>query len=343
MGINVKRMTEEQSIKLKAFWDCFVEYPLLKEIMSDFDRLRENRLLGGDQQCMLLTGDTGCGKSHLIRHYQSRLQSDPISKFDSLPVLVSRIPSKFTLEETVLQLLKDLGQFGTTARGRSRITTDSSLTYSLVELLKVKQVELIIINEFQELIEFKSVEKRQAIANRFKYISEEAGVPIVLVGMPWAVMIAEEPQWSSRLVTRRSIPYFKLSENPVHFIQFLKGLAKKMPFDHPPMLEEKQISIGLFAASRGEMRALRHLINDAVKDAVLEDENEFDMQRLRHSYAKFNPQKLNPFDTPFNELKLSEIERYSGYNPKALSSDEALTDRVFSKNIPIKELLKKNA
>ncbi len=337
----MKAMTEEQSVKLKSFLNCFVEYPLLTEIMGDFDRLRQNRLLGGDQQCMLLTGDTGCGKSHLIRYYQSREQYAPNDKFDSSPILVSRIPSKLTLEETVLQLLKDLGQFGTTTRGRSRITTDSSLTHSLVDLLRKKQVELIIINEFQELIEYKSAERRQAIANRLKYISEEAGVPIVLVGMPWAEMIAEEPQWSSRLVTRRSIPYFKLSEDPIHFVQFLKGLAKKMPFDRPPKLEDKKTSISLFAASRGELRALRHLINDAVKDAVLEDEQEFDVQRLCHSFAKLNPQGRNPFDFPLSEMKLSEIEHYSGYNPRAMSNDEALTNRVFSENIPLKELLKK--
>ncbi|WP_369686271.1 TniB family NTP-binding protein [Photobacterium leiognathi] len=85
-----------------------------------------------------------------------------------------------------------MGHFGSTYR--KGISNDQSLTESLIRCLRSKNTELIIINEFQELVEFKSGKALNEIANRLKYISEEAQVPIVLVGMPWAKKITTEPQ-----------------------------------------------------------------------------------------------------------------------------------------------------
>ena len=48
-------------------------HPQVKTIFNDFDDLRLNRMFQTDQQCLLLTGDTGVGKSHLINHYKKRV------------------------------------------------------------------------------------------------------------------------------------------------------------------------------------------------------------------------------------------------------------------------------
>lgn len=93
-------------------------------------------------------------------------------------------------------------------------------------------------------------------------------MPIVLVGMPWAAKIAEEPQWASRLVRKRKLEYFSLKNDSKYFRQYLMGLAKKMPFDVPPKLESKNTTIALFAACRGENRALKHLLLEALKLAL---------------------------------------------------------------------------
>lgn len=140
---------------------------------------------------MLLTGDTGSGKLHLIDYYSKCFPSQQRRNVVTKRLLVSRIPSKLTLEQTITQLLTDLGQFSTEYRqGRSN---ELALTESLVKCLKICETELIIINEFQEMIEFKSLQDRQLIANRLKFISEETSIPIVLVGIPWATTIADEP------------------------------------------------------------------------------------------------------------------------------------------------------
>jgi len=335
------QLTERQQADLKAFKSCFVEHPILTQIIQDFERLRANRQLGGDQQCMLLTGDTGSGKSHLINHYKQRFQRRQIGQVVTCPLLVSRIPSKLDLEQTMIQLLYDLGQFGSERRkGRS---SDIGLTESLVDLLKLCQTELIIINEFQELIEFKSAKERQSIANRFKYISEEAGVPIVFVGMPWAESITEEPQWASRLLYRRQIPYFRLSDpqGPEVFVRFLKGLAMRMPFEVVPKIEKKEIALALFAASRGEVRKLKHLLNEAVALAMEGGSQTLHRNHLASAFAVFYPSLTNPFEQKPEELEFSEVDSYSTYNPTAMTEDDALLPTRFTKVMSLTQLLKR--
>ncbi|WP_287481175.1 TniB family NTP-binding protein [Shewanella sp.] len=205
---------------------------------------------------------------------------------------------------------------------------------------------LLIINEFQELIEFKTVQERQLIANAFKYISEEARVPIVLVGMPWAEQIAEEPQWSSRLVRRRKLEYFSLQKDSKYYRQYLMGLAKYMPFEEPPKLEDKHVAIPLFAACRGENRILKHFLLEALKNALLAGANTLENQHFADAYTTlFNRTSgtvsNNPFTQPIEDILISEVFEYSRYNSNALSAEEMLIARVFSKPQTLAQLLSK--
>jgi len=336
----MKTLNQHQEEKLNSFITTFIAHPILNTILNDFDRLRYNHKLGGEQQCMLLTGDTGTGKSSVISHYQSLVKSQFINDKLHKPLLVSRIPSKPTLETTMIELLKDLGQFGSC--NKKTRNNDQKLTESLIKLLKQCGTELIIINEFQELIEFQSGQKRNEIANRLKYINEEAKIPIVLAGMPWTAKIAEEPQWSSRLMIRRNIPYFKLSENPQNFIQLLMGLAQRMPFTIKPELEDQKVTYALFAASKGCFRALKHLLDESIKQALLDDAATLTIEHMTSAFEIFYPDAINPFKQKLPEISACEVQNYSRYDLVAQSDFDALIPTQFTDKLPISQLLKKN-
>jgi len=334
----MNNLTELQIQQLRDFSDCIVVHPQVKIIFDDFDELRFNRKFQSDQQCMLLIGDTGVGKSHLINHYKKRVLATQNYSRSTIPVLVSRISRGKGLEATLIQMLADLELFGSSQIKKRGYKID--LTKKLVESLIKAQVELLIINEFQELIEFKSVQERQLIANGLKFISEEAKVPIVLVGMPWAERIAEEPQWASRLIRKRQLEYFSLKNNSKYFRQYLMGLAKNMPFDEPPKLEGKQTALAIFSACKGENRALKHLLTEALKHALncneyLENKHfvfAFDKLYLSDT-SSFSQQKLtikNPFKQDIQDIKIYEVSKNSSYNPNAIDPEDALTGREFS-------------
>ncbi|MFA8091451.1 TniB family NTP-binding protein [Klebsiella oxytoca] len=333
------RLTSTNEAKLSLFVNCYVETPVLRTIEQDFDRLRYNRLLGGEPQCMLLTGDTGSGKSFLVRHYMSQSPVQNIHGYIRKPLLISRIPSRPTLESTIAELLKDLGQWGTDYR-RNKSSAEN-LTESLIKCLNRCETELIIIDEFQELIENKTREKSNQIANRLKYISETAKIPIVLVGMPWAAKIAEEPQWASRLLIRRNIPYFRLSKNPQEFIRLVMGFAKKMPFSDPPKLENQLTTYALFSACQGSIRLLKNLLDESVKQALLIDQTILTHENIGTAFSIFFPDTENPFLLPLEEIKGCEIKQYSRYAIDPSGKEERLFPQQFTDRIPISQLLRK--
>jgi energy-coupling factor transporter ATP-binding protein EcfA2 len=334
--------------QLRKFNNCIVIHPQVEVIFNDFDELRLNRSFQSEQQCMLLTGDTGVGKSHLINHYKKRVLASQNYSRDSIPILVSRISSGKGLDATLIQMLADLELFGSSQRKKRGYATD--LTKKLVNSVIQAKVELLIINEFQESIEFKSLQERQLIANALKFISEEAKVPIVLVGMPWAEKIAEEPQWSSRLIRRRTLEYFSLQKDTKYYRQYLKGLAKHMPFEVPPKLAGKHTSVALFAASRGENRALKHLLSESIKIALRNNEiltnkhfiEAYDkLYPVASSSKKNDTDRKNPFEQRVEDIMISEVIENSRYNPDAMSAEDMLIARVYSNAKTLSQLLSK--
>ena len=334
----MRALTLNESEQLKNFSECLVEHPQVKEIYQDFDDLRQNRTFQSDQQCMLLIGDTGVGKSHLINHYKKRSLATMNTSSQKVPVLVSRISSNRGLSSTLIQILEDLELFG--ARHRGTKGHDNVLIKTVVDNLVRADVELLIINEFQELIEFISTKERQIIANALKFVSEEAKVPIVLVGMPSSEQIAEEPQWSSRLIRRRNLEYFSLKHKRKYYLQYLMGLAKKMPFEYPPKLEEPHLSIAIFSACRGENRALKHLLLEAIKMSFVKNKIELDKECFKDAYYAIHGRNIknNPFIQEMNEIEISEVLESSRYNSNAMSQDEMLIPRVFSEPKAFKDL-----
>ncbi|WP_022942785.1 TniB family NTP-binding protein [Psychromonas hadalis] len=334
-------LNDAQIEQLREFNDCIVMHPLVKVIFDDFDELRLNRKFQSDPQCMLLTGDTGVGKSHLINHYKKRVLASQNYSRETIPILVSRIAIGKGVDATLIQMLADLELFGSSQRKKRGYSTD--LTKKIVENLKRAQVELLIINEFQELIEFKGQKERQNIANKLKYISEEAQVPIVLVGMPWAEQIAEEPQWSSRLVRRRKLEYFSLQKDSKYYRQYLMGLAQYMPFDVPPKLENKHTAVALFAVCKGQNRALKHFLSEAIKLAVIKGrglENIHFVEAYKNLYLplkedsstsnKKSEDNPNPFTQNLQDIEISEVIEPSRYNPNAMEAEHMLVASVYS-------------
>ncbi|QIZ75747.1 TniB family NTP-binding protein [Ferrimonas lipolytica] len=333
-------LTDEQLQRLETFKNCFVEQPIVTQIFEDFDRLRFNHRLGGSQQCMLVTGDTGAGKTELIKHYLKRVPHIQGGGYTHRPVLLSRIPSHANLNSTLIELHKDLGHpFSTRRRGRSN---DQSLTESLVRLLSSCGTELIIIDEFHELLEFQSDASRAGIANRLKFISEKSEIPIVLVGMPWAEKIAEEPQWGRRLINRRTIPYFKLSEQPKHYLQFLMGLALRMPFNKPPKLELQHTAYALFAASRGRVSDLKEFLYEATKLALSERAETLTVAQMVETFRMWFPDLVNPFELDVDAIQASEALEYSQYDFEALKGTNPIIETTFTQRVPISQLLSKS-
>lgn len=347
-------LSEKQHSQLKQFDNCFVEYPNISDVYKIFDRLRFNKSLGGEPESFLLTGETGSGKTALINNYLARFEDK--TRWADQAILNTRIPSHVKEQNMLTQFLVDLAS---KSCGRSlKRRNDIALASAVVRELRQKSTELVILNEIQELVEFSTQKDRQAIANTFKYISEEAGVSFVLVGMPYASLIAEEPQWNSRLSWRREINYFKLLkqfklnnkkepqyeidvEQKTHFAQFVAGLASRMGYTQTPKLTNNDLLYPLFSMCSGECRKLKHFLRDAMMTGFYEGKETIDKSVLSQTFALKFPYLDNPFSCDLKDVKLHQILTNSAYNTQALSPEEKILPPRFTDILPLSMLLTK--
>nr|WP_242456529.1 TniB family NTP-binding protein [Vibrio mediterranei] len=364
--MDLNNLTLAQQAQYTSFRDCFIEYQQITDIYAIFDRLALNSLYGGEQQSMLLTGDTGSGKSALIDNYVSG-HTKPHTRWSELPVLKTGIPSQIHEKNMLERFLEDLdSQVSVRAR---RGLKEASLEKSVISHLQRKKVRLVIVNEVQELIEFKDAQDRQAIVNTLKMISDQAKVSFVLVGMPYANLLADEAQWSSRLGWRRSLDYFRLFKrldssidkvadgaiktesgkyylaDPIgklHFGKFVAGLATRMGFEQRPNLTSDDILLPLFAMCRGECRALKHFLADALLSSFQESKGTVDKSLLAQTYDfKFPDAPSNPFTCRLEGLEIVELAIETDYNHLAKKKEERLINQSFTDILPIELLLSK--
>ncbi len=359
-------LTLDQQAQYTSFRECFIEHQQLTDIYTIFDRLALNSSIGGEQQSMLLTGDAGSGKSALIDNYVSRYITSK-SRWSELPVLKTSIPSQIHEKNMLERFLLDLDSEVSIRVRRSY--QEASLEQSVIRHLRNKKVRLVIVNEVQELIEFKDAQERQAIANTFKMISEQAQVSFVLVGMPYTALLAEETQWSSRLGWRRSLDYFRLfrilepskvanvdgviqaksgtfyqadHNGKRHFAMFVAGLASRMGFEKRPNLTSNDILLPLFAMCRGECRALKHFLSDALLSSFQECKGTIDKALLAQTFnLKFPDAPRNPFECRLEELEIVELATETGYNHLAKTKEARLINQSFTEILPIELLLSK--
>ncbi len=190
------------------------------------------------------------------------------------------------------------------------------------------------------------------VANTLKLISEDAGIPFVLVGMPYSTLLTDESQWASRLGWRRNLDYFRLfkgnyeksvdHESYVHFAKFIAGLSARMGFEERPNLTSEDILLPLFAVCKGECRALKHFLADALLKSIQQSSDYINKSLLAETFNdKYPYAEQNPFTCSLDTLKLKQLKSETQYNLYASTPEERLVKQSFTDELPVGLLLSK--
>lgn len=265
---DIREFISANEDRIKKIESIYVKYPRVTEILNDIDECREMSKVSEEPWCMFMTGGTGVGKSSLIRQYTSRWPS--IDKHEKVthPVFKTAIPASATIKSVVTAMLGDLGDLAPT---QGTIVTQSERLYKLV---KKCEVEIVIIDEFQHLIDNKTQRVLGEVSNWIKMFLELTKVPVVLIGMPESeAILAQNPQLRRRFPIKRRLESFKW-DNEDHRTEFRKFIAevdKSLPFDEIANLAYEEIAYRLFAASGGTAAHVMMLIKRASIEAIKGD------------------------------------------------------------------------
>ena len=306
----------------------FIQTPSLKNILELFDFLREKKKTFGEASSVLITGESGSGKTELAKQYLYKNPPFETVERSFIPVLHFELRAVSTPVEFLRSILLAIGdpQLG---EGRNA----GVLFERFVILSKTRGIELLILDEIQVIIERRSQKVVTGLADLFKDLIKETQIPIVFMGMPWSqYLINSNPQLAGRVSYRYTLPPFKVSE-PGEFTNFrklLKALSSYYQIANSLKLESPEITYRIFAFSEGNMRQTIRIVHDAYIKSVI-TKSKIDLTLFSSVISEYGvPKEKNIFSLPIDKILIKEMVTHSDWEFGISANKNAIREAEFS-------------
>lgn len=344
-------MTPDQIEKIRIIKNIFVPSENLQSILDTMKQIRKLSIIDNYEHapnCMLVTGETGVGKTTFIEQYmKNNLRSKLVTEDDErtvVPVLYCELPKAKHPKPVAAELLTQLGD---PLKG---VGDANALLNHLTDLLKKTKVELIVIDEFQHAIETTNKEVLKEIGEFFKRLINKSKVPIAFFGMPWCNPIFEVNNQLKRRVRKSNFKIENFSLDTFgQFQMFLEVVQDELPIDFDgSMWEDLELAFKLFAASSGNMSDLMEgIIMPAAIKAVLDDADFLTIDHLADAVEDNLDilEESNPFNMDLHSIEARQQKNESYWNAEApknsLRVKEATYAKVKFSDLELKMALKK--
>jgi len=273
----------------------YVAREATEHIATLIDKVRRGRKLSPEPLCVLIVGDTGAGKSAFLQQYVKRSPPwrDPSGNLVQSLLLVE-LDSFVTVigaAKLILRALQDPSD------GAGKL---GDLTHRIRILTKAQRVEVVLIDEFQHIVDTGSRTVNK-VADWIKQLAKSANLSFVMAGMPEAARIIDANSQFAGITPYRHtlgmLAFEKDGERRI-FRAFLAEVDAKLPFDRLARLADIEIAKVLFDATKGSLRTLMHLIREAAGHAIDRDVAAIGMADLEYGFEQIeamSPLKVNPF------------------------------------------------
>ena len=260
---------------------------------------------------MFIGGATGQGKTTLQRCYRETVARTV--QGGELPVLLVRAPARGTEKKLVTAMLRSIGDPG------AQFGSVDVQTARLKNLMDDFNVEIVLIDEFQQFVDRDNSRVLQNQCDWVKDLIDISRRAFIFCGMPWAVKILERPenqQLGRRIPIRRQLEPFgwKTEEERTLFRAFLKTLESKLPLPERSRLASMPTAFRVFCATNGRVGKIMRLVRRAAEIAVWEDVPNLDLTILARAYTDRlmvdYPDRINPFNSDSEELKPIPFDDY---------------------------------
>lgn len=252
-------------------------------------------------------GATGAGKTTLLEHY--KLQFPPVDRGEivEVPVLCGRVPSKATDKNLVTTLLIGLGDPAAQKGSAFNQTTRLKL------FVRECGVQLIILDEFQHFLDKDSWKVLKNVSDWLKNLIDEARVPIILIGMPYAAQILDAPgneQLQRRFAVRASLDSFgwNTPEERIEFRAFLKAVDEHLPLLQRSQLSDPLTAFRFYCVTNGRVGKVMKIVRRATELALDQGLEHLHLNILADAYddrlLADHPDRDNAFRAEKSDLKI---------------------------------------
>lgn len=295
--------TDKFLIAAKEIKNCFIGHSAIEKVLSE---LSDTHKTSTDA---ILIGQPGLGKTTALRKYRDRYLrsygSLSTPTVDKCPILCVSMPADLNQKSFVVELLTTLDASISKCKTRKNVP---ELTKSLINQIENREVTMVMIDEFQNLLSNSRVKSSQTILSTIKYIMGETKVPFVLTGTPqgWQDLLAyDDGAMADRFQRHITLtPFTMTSVAEVNrFIKFLKTLAQWLSdYDiDASCLKDPEMASNIFKCTAGVPRKISALVRTALTEAShtatgpLLERRHFEAAFPKLYFQKSGTRSRNPF------------------------------------------------
>lgn len=292
---------------VRAIRKAFIRIPQVEQVMRRIEELFAYQRDDEEPEHLMLIGESGVGKSTLLRRYVETHARTVHEEFTEIPALYVAIPAACSIKKLAGEILWVMGSPFWDRGG------EPERTHQLLTLLRACKVRLVVLDEVNHLVERGSFRTHYAVGDWIKQISEQSGVSFVLAGTPMGEqLLVTNAQLRSRFseVLRLAPLSLGSKEEGKVFRAVLRTFQKLLADVDCVELASPTINTAIAHATAGRLRALRRLLVRAVAIGLDGEKPRIDVAVLAKAFEsalyKGAPKGRNPFRADFDGQPLTK-------------------------------------
>jgi type II secretory pathway predicted ATPase ExeA len=292
------RLQENDLAAIRRLRGMYIEYSqprMALDALADFHKIYRN---SQDGACMCLVGNSGTGKSKIIQEYVTQTRRD-----GKLTVLAVTCPSRTSSKSILMRMLEALRDPAPT-KG-----TETELERRVKLQLELHGIEVVIIDEFQHLLDPSNHRVNMESASWVKAQINEMRLPFVLAGLPQCETILSScDQWNRRLSRRIELHPFQRArqQDTTEYLGFLKKVSDILPFTNPAFLIDGSFAARLLEVTQGRIGLIMRLIVRAAEIALVAQNRELKLSHFSQANKELQRAEFNKYDDPFYAARRRE-------------------------------------
>lgn len=299
--------------RLALVGSLYVKRDVAGEIFGEIDHMRRRAKVLTEPKSLMLIGDTGMGKTTLLKEYLAKNLASLVDNCIVRPVVYVSIPVNTTIRGAATELLRVME-----VPGYDKGTLVDR-THLIETQLGVQKVEVVLVDETQHVVEASGSKSLPKVGDFFKDLSKKARVPFVLTGMPATKEVVSQNDQLKRMCRLKNIgPFTAASDDEfMSFRRFLAEVDRQLPFNELARLGDPDMSRLIFAATQGKICHVMTLVREAAMLAIEDGSGMVRMDDLRQAFNSqldsVVPIDNNPFDPKYMD---GELEKAKGEKKK---------------------------